>query len=336
MAMKRCPVCGEKYSDTYKNCPFCEEDAYWDEEEPRRPAPRSSRKASHGLQYSLITPTLIVLILIMALLLVYLLYGDKIAKKIGGDDPDLPGTMDSVDPPPSGPANDPNEEDPDASADPDAQDPDVQDAPEMPEGGGTGVMPEGPDTSTPPSNGGTSASDTSYSVAARLPSGLSLNKTDFTRNVSEGSVQLTVSGGSGSYTWISENPSIASVDSSGKVTPVASGTTNILVTDGSKQAICIVRVKGGSAAPTTTTTTPSTGSSGANNLNKTDFTQTVAQGSVQLTLSGVTTAVTWTSSNTSVATVSSSGLVTPVGKGQATITASWDGQSRTCIVRVPG
>ena len=25
MAMKRCPVCGEKYSDTYKECPFCEE-----------------------------------------------------------------------------------------------------------------------------------------------------------------------------------------------------------------------------------------------------------------------------------------------------------------------
>ena len=27
MAMKRCPVCGEKFSDTYKNCPFCEEEA---------------------------------------------------------------------------------------------------------------------------------------------------------------------------------------------------------------------------------------------------------------------------------------------------------------------
>ena len=26
MAMKRCPICGEKYSDTYKSCPFCEED----------------------------------------------------------------------------------------------------------------------------------------------------------------------------------------------------------------------------------------------------------------------------------------------------------------------
>ena len=26
MAMKRCPICGEKYSDTYKSCPFCEEE----------------------------------------------------------------------------------------------------------------------------------------------------------------------------------------------------------------------------------------------------------------------------------------------------------------------
>ena len=34
MAMKRCPVCGERYSDTYKDCPFCEEEeAYLDGEE---------------------------------------------------------------------------------------------------------------------------------------------------------------------------------------------------------------------------------------------------------------------------------------------------------------
>ena len=26
MAMKRCPDCGEKYSDSYKYCPFCEEE----------------------------------------------------------------------------------------------------------------------------------------------------------------------------------------------------------------------------------------------------------------------------------------------------------------------
>ena len=27
MGLKKCPVCGEKYADTYKRCPFCEEEA---------------------------------------------------------------------------------------------------------------------------------------------------------------------------------------------------------------------------------------------------------------------------------------------------------------------
>ena len=26
MTMKRCQICGEKYSDTYRDCPFCEEE----------------------------------------------------------------------------------------------------------------------------------------------------------------------------------------------------------------------------------------------------------------------------------------------------------------------
>ena len=50
MAMKRCPVCGERYSDTYKNCPFCEEEEYWEEEqEPaRRPILREGVRSSGG------------------------------------------------------------------------------------------------------------------------------------------------------------------------------------------------------------------------------------------------------------------------------------------------
>lgn len=353
MAMKRCPICGEKYSDTYKTCPFCEEESYWDEEESRRSAPRSGRKSSHGLQYNLITPTLIVLILIMALLLVYLLYGDKIAKSFGGgeDGLDSPNTMEPVEPNPGGSQADPDDPAPITDPDngPEEQDPNSSDNPEDPDNSSSGVMPEGPSTpvTTPdaaqPSGGGASSSDTSYSVAAKLPDGLTLNKTDFTESVGSNPVQLRVSGGSGSYTWISENPGIASVDSSGKVTMVSAGTTNVLVTDGSKRAICIVRVKGGSSASSSGSSSnnssssgSSNSSSGSNNLNKTDFTRKVSEGSVQLSVSGVTAAITWSSSNTSVATVSGSGLVTPVGKGQATITASWDGQSRTCIVRVPG
>ena len=42
MAMKRCPVCGEKYSDTYKECPFCEEERELQEGGGR------SRKSTRG------------------------------------------------------------------------------------------------------------------------------------------------------------------------------------------------------------------------------------------------------------------------------------------------
>ena len=42
MAMKRCPDCGEKYSDTYKYCPFCEE-----EEVLRKGKDRGGRRATH-------------------------------------------------------------------------------------------------------------------------------------------------------------------------------------------------------------------------------------------------------------------------------------------------
>ena len=74
MAMKRCPICGEKYSDTYKDCPFCEEEEALREGEQLR---RSGHRTARSRQFSLITPTLIVLILIMAGLLVYLLYRSR-------------------------------------------------------------------------------------------------------------------------------------------------------------------------------------------------------------------------------------------------------------------
>ena len=73
MAMKRCPICGEKYSETYKNCPFCEEEAALQEGGDLRRGSRHGKRVSRSRQFNLITPTLIVLIIIMAALLIYLL-----------------------------------------------------------------------------------------------------------------------------------------------------------------------------------------------------------------------------------------------------------------------
>lgn len=252
MAMKRCPVCGEKYSDTYRDCPFCEEEeALRDGEEIRR-SPKRGRRTAHGRQYSLITPTLIVLILIMAGLLIYLLYGDKIAEKFGKDGEDVPPTEDVT------PSIVPEEPTPGGEEDPD------QDVP--------GVMPEDPDDATEPSGTDTPsapASQTDYDKAMALPGGLGLSTTDFTlKKVGETASIRVTSGGSGSYTWISQDEGVASVDQNGKVTAISRGTINVVVTDGSKKGVCIVRcdVSGSAAAPTpttpTATPTANTGSSG--------------------------------------------------------------------------
>lgn len=83
MAMKRCPDCGEKYSDTYKYCPFCEE-----EEVLRKGKDRGGRRARQNRHFSVLTPILVVLILIMAGILLFLLRDDK--SPTGPKDPVTP------------------------------------------------------------------------------------------------------------------------------------------------------------------------------------------------------------------------------------------------------
>lgn len=68
-------------------------------------------------------------------------------------------------------------------------------------------------------------------------------------------------------------------------------------------------------------------------LNREDMTLSGGE-TFQLVLSGVTTEVSWTSSNENVATVSGNGVVTPVKNGMCEIQAAWDGQTRICIVRI--
>jgi uncharacterized protein YjdB len=129
-------------------------------------------------------------------------------------------------------------------------------------------------------------------------------------------------------TWESSNTSVASVSSSGKVTAKKVGTATITctATDGSgKKATCKITVK-----------TPVT----KIKLNKTKATVKAGK---KLTLKATVTPtkaykkVTWKSSNTKVATVSSSGKVTAKKKGTVTITctaADGSGKKVTCKIKV--
>ena len=215
MAMKKCPACGEKYSDTYRTCPFCEEEKNLRRgKSPRR---RGGHRVSPGGP-SFLSPVLVAAIVLMALLLLYLLFGKAIGEKLGwGQNPagsEDPGIVSSQGGSSSGASSS------GASS------------------GGASSSGEEPVVDPEPAG-------LTYEAAFALPDGLSLSKTDYSTNVGDPAVTLSVSGGSGSYTWLSEDEAIAAVSDSGEVTAAANGTVNILVTDGNRKGLCIVRVKGG-------------------------------------------------------------------------------------------
>jgi len=164
----------------------------------------------------------------------------------------------------------------------------------------------------------------------------SVSVTPATAQVFEGqTVQLTAtprdSGGnvlSGrTVTWASSNTSVATVSASGLVTGKVAGTATITATsEGQSGTSTITVVHVPVASVSVTPATPSL------NEGKTVQLTATPRDSSGNALSGRT--VTWASSNTSVATVSASGLVTGKVAGTATITATSEGQNGTSTVTV--
>ncbi len=128
-------------------------------------------------------------------------------------------------------------------------------------------------------------------------------------------------------TWSSSNAAVATVSAAGVVTAVSNGTATITVTtaDGKKTATCTVTV-----------ITPVTGVT----LNKTAASLLVgATETLTATVNptnATNKAVTWTSSDAAVASVSAAGVVTAQAVGTATITVTTeDGKkTATCTVTV--
>ena len=166
-----------------------------------------------------------------------------------------------------------------------------------------------------------------------VPTGVTLNKTSATLTSKGATVQLSAtvapSGATDkSVTWTSSNTAVATVSSTGVVTAVANGTTTITckTNSGAKTATATITVNI-PVVPTGVT------------LNKTSATLTSKGQTVQLsatvTPSGATDkSVTWTSSNTSVATVSSSGVVTAVANGTTTITCKTNSGAKTATATI--
>src|SRR6266550_1302541 len=127
--------------------------------------------------------------------------------------------------------------------------------------------------------------------------------------------------------WTSSNAGVATVSSSGLVTGSVAGTATITAISEGKSSSAAITVT--TVPVASVTVSPSSGSLQVGQTVQLTATPKDSTGS---TLAGRT--VTWTSGNTSVAIVSSSGLVSGAAQGSATITATSEGKTSTAAITV--
>lgn len=171
-------------------------------------------------------------------------------------------------------------------------------------------------------------------AASKKPTKITLKATSKTVDI-KGKVKVSVksvkpSKASKSVTYKSSNKKIATVSSKGTVIGKKKGTVKITATSKknkkvkSKIKITVKDLKASSVKLNTTSKTVASG--------KTTTLKATVKGATGFYNQGVT----WKSSNTKVATVSSKGVVKGIAAGQATITATEKGGSKkaTCLITV--
>jgi len=131
-------------------------------------------------------------------------------------------------------------------------------------------------------------------------------------------------------TWTSSAPSVATVSSRGVVTAVSVGTTKIQATYGGVAAlpltVTVLAVASVEVTPANTSAILPNGTTKQFEANA-----TLSNGDIKFGVTGVT----WSSSSSSVGTISSAGLFTPVGPGTTTIRAVYDGVTGSTAFTIP-
>ena len=252
MRLLKCPKCGEMFSDTYKTCPFCQED---EERHSSKPVKNAGHRTGGGRAKPKVGGGVVIVCLVLVLgLAAYTIFGNQITAFFTGE----------------------------------------KDAP----------TPE--------------------------PAVLTMNKTSVELTVGS-SFALTVSGAD-KVAFSSSDEAVATVSANGTVQAVSTGSAVITASAADTTATCRVAVTAAVDQPTDPVTpdTPSTNtlflqsSGGLTGQFSMDPGETA---SVEVV--GSSAPVTWSSSDSQIATVDASGVVTAVSSGKTTITAAVDGQTLT-------
>ena len=142
--------------------------------------------------------------------------------------------------------------------------------------------------------------------------------------------------GSAQVTWTSADPDVAKVEN-GKVTAVGGGYTTITATYNGKTASCIVRCRFEETTEPEETTKPTEGDTSTTkwSISHTDVSINVAESfTLRITdENGNVANVSWSVSTSGIVNVNGN-TVTGASTGKTTLTATVDGQTFSCIVRV--
>lgn len=266
MRLLKCPKCGEMFSDTYKTCPFCQED---EERHSSKPVKSAGHRTGGGRAKPKVGGGVVIVCLVLVLgLAAYTIFGNQITAFFTGE----------------------------------------KDAP----------TPE--------------------------PAVLTMNKTSVELTVGS-SFALTVSGAD-KVAFSSSDEAVATVSANGTVQAVSTGSAVITASAADTTATCRVAVTAAVDQPTDPVTpdvpdTPVTPDTPAGKDlvlqsiygSRGQFSFNVGE-TAPLEVDGTDATVTWSSSDTKIATVDASGVVTAVSSGKATITASVEGQTLTIEVLV--
>ena len=260
MRLLKCPKCGEMFSDTYKTCPFCQED---EERHSSKPVKNAGHRTGGGRAKPKVGGGVVIVCLVLVLgLAAYTIFGNQITAFFTGE----------------------------------------KDAP----------TPE--------------------------PTVLTMNKTSVELTVGS-SFALTVSGAD-KVAFSSSDEAVATVSANGTVQAVSTGSAVITASAADTTATCRVAVTAAVDQPTDPVTpdVPDAPSDlaiysayGKNVV--TDVTIEAGKEAL-MKVQGTDSAVTWSIADSSIATVDSSGMVKGVASGVTNLTATVDGQTLTCIVRV--
>ena len=298
MSLIKCPKCGEMFSDSYKTCPFCEEDEAYYSGKLRKSRGRRAAESRRRKTPSVLGPVAVIVLILLAALVVWLIFGDQIKEAITGEKPpitDVDKPDDTIDKPDNTPVT------PTISLNRTVLVLNVGDKDELKVNGTE-------DAAAWSSSAPTVASVNSAGEVTALTKGNAV----ITAEVNGESVTCTVtvkdeSDAPDNNTTTPDNP-----DDNTSTTKPSTGSVDV-------SKLKLKSVYGTEIPPV----------DGAF-----DISMSLKEPASQFTVEGTTMTATWSGGSSSIATVTSDGTIKPIGRGTTTLTIKIGSTEISCTVRV--